>query len=131
MNRRSNVAAVLLLSFFLGHELDAVAQSEWRLLPGLSALSDGDGRRLFVALHVPLVAGLVWALFLSSDTVQRRSRLALAGFAMVHVVLHAVLEVPGISSFSEALSRSFILGAGVVGAGLIVLDGRRARADAR
>lgn len=127
MTRLSTFAALLLLSLLLGHELDAVTQSEWRLLPGLSSLSDDDGRRVFVALHLPLFAALVWALFLASATIQRRSRFGLALFMMVHVGLHATLEVPGVSSFPEVLSRLFIVGAGLVGADLLALEWWRAR----
>ena len=125
--RLSTFAALLLLSLLLGHELDAVTQSEWRLLPGLSLLGDDDGRRAFIALHLPLFAALVCALFLSSPTIQRRSRLGLALFMMVHVGLHATLEVPGVSSFPELLSRLFILGAGLVGADLLALEWWRSR----
>jgi hypothetical protein len=127
MTRLSTFAALVLLSLLLGHELDAVAQAEWRLLPGLSLLSDDAGRQVFVALHLPLFAALVWALFLSSATIQRRSRFGLALFMMVHVGLHATLEVPGISSFPEALSRLFIIGAGLVGADLLAVEWWRTR----
>ncbi len=125
--RLSTFAALCLLSLLLGHELDAVAQSEWRLLPGLSLLNDDDGRRVFVALHLPLFAALVWALFLASPAIQRPSRRGLALFMMGHVVLHATLEVPGISSFPELLSRLFIFGAGLVGAGLLAIEWWRTR----
>jgi hypothetical protein len=106
----------VMLSLTLAHELDAVAQQEWRLLPGLSLLSDATARPLFVALHVPLVVGLVVGLFASEEPVRRRTRLGFAGFMAVHVGLHATLEVPGVSSFDETLSRLFITGAGVLGA---------------
>lgn len=127
MTRRSTFVSVLLLSLLLGHELDAVTQAEWRLLPGLSLLGDDAGRDAFIALHLPLFGALVWAMFLSSPTVQRRSRLGLALFMMIHVGLHATLEVPGVSSFPELLSRTFILGAGLVGADLLALEWWRAR----
>lgn len=120
--RLPTFAALILLSLLLGHELDAVAQSEWRLLPGLSQLGDDAGRKLFVALHVPLFVALGWALLLSSPTWQRRTRNGLALFMMVHVGLHAALEQPGVSSFPGDLSRVFILGAGLVGADVLALD---------
>jgi len=121
--------SLLLLSLLMAHELDAVAQAEWRLLPGLSLLDDGPGRRVFIALHVPLLMALTWALFLSSEVVQRRTRLGLGAFMAVHVGLHATLEVPGVSSFPEWLSRAFIVGAGLVGADVLLLDVWRARRD--
>ena len=54
---------VLCLSFFLGHELDAVSQAEWRLLYGFRDLPPLLAERWFVLLHVPLLAivlGLCW-----------------------------------------------------------------------
>ncbi|MDX2012849.1 MAG: DUF6713 family protein [Myxococcaceae bacterium] len=105
-----------MLALILGHELDAVAQSEWRLLPGLSQLSDAAARPLFVALHVPLVVALVVGLFVTDEPRRQRVRLGFATFMTIHVVLHATLEVPGVSSFDEGLSRAYITGAGVLGA---------------
>jgi hypothetical protein len=127
IRRLPTFLSLLLLALLMAHELDAVAQSEWRLLPGLSLLEDGPGRRAFIALHVPLLMALTWAMFLSSEVVQRRARLGLGAFMAVHVGLHATLEVPGISSFPESLSRAFILGAGLVGADLLMLDLLRTR----
>ncbi len=127
LRRLPTFFSLLLLALLMAHELDAVAQSEWRLLPGLSLLDDGPGRSVFIALHVPLLMALTWALFLSSVVVQRRARLGLGAFMAVHVGLHATLEVPGVSSFPEWLSRAFILGAGLVGADVLLLDVWRSR----
>jgi hypothetical protein len=106
----------LMLALILGHELDAVAQAEWRLLPGLSLLPDEAAGPLFVALHVPLVAALVVGLFVSGEPRRRHVRLGFAAFMTLHVVLHATLEVPGVSSFDDVSSRAFITGAGLLGA---------------
>lgn len=127
LRRLPTFLSLLLLALLMAHELDAVAQSEWRLLPGLSLLEDGPGRRAFIALHVPLLMALTWAMFLSSEVVRRRTQLGLGAFMAVHVGLHATLEVPGVSSFPESLSRAFILGAGLVGADLLMLDVWRTR----
>ena len=129
IRRLPTLFSLLLLALLMAHELDAVAQSEWRLLPGLSLLDDGPGRRLFIALHVPLLMALTWALFLSSEVVQRRALLGLGAFMTVHVGLHATLEIPRVSSFPEWLSRDFILGAGLVGADVLLLDIWRARRE--
>lgn len=127
--RLATLLSLLLLALLMAHELDAVAQSEWRLLPGLSLLDDGPGRRVFIALHVPLLMALTWALLFSSEVVQRRTRLGLGAFMAVHVGLHATLEVPGVSSFPEWLSRAFIFGAGLVSADVLLLDVWRARRE--
>ena len=47
-------------STLLVHELDAMTQSEWKLLFILRGFPDLLGRNLFVALHVPVVAALLW-----------------------------------------------------------------------
>lgn len=110
MTRLSTFASVLLLSLLLGHALDAVTRAEWRLCPACHCCcSERSSGRCSVEPGLAL-------------------------FMMVHVGLHATLEVPGISSFPELLSRTFILGAGLVGADLLALEWwreRRAWADQR
>lgn len=64
-------------AFLLAHELDAVAQSEWRLLPLINLLADESAYKVFVAAHVPIVVVLVW-LFTHPSTILRwRSQPAL------------------------------------------------------
>jgi hypothetical protein len=121
----------LMLALTLGHELDAVAQSEWRLLPALSLLEDHLARPLFVALHVPLVAALIVGLFVIDEPGRQRVRAGFAAFMAIHVVLHATLEVPGVSSFDDAFSRAYITGAGLLGAVGLVLMGAQRRRSAR
>jgi hypothetical protein len=118
--RALDVLFASMLALILGHELDAVAQSEWRLLPGLSMLSDAAAGPLFVALHVPLVVALVVGLFVTDEPRRQRVRLGFAAFMTIHVVLHATLEVPGVSSFEGTLSRTYIRGAGLLGAVALV-----------
>lgn len=45
IRRLPTLFSLLLLALLMAHELDAVAQSEWRLLPGLSLLDDGRGAK--------------------------------------------------------------------------------------
>ena len=49
-----------MLATLFTHELDAVSQSEWRLLYILRTMPDAQGAFWFVALHVPLFAALLW-----------------------------------------------------------------------
>jgi hypothetical protein len=104
----------LTFAFILGHELDAVTQHEWRLLPVLNLLDDDTGRAAFVAIHVPLVVLLMWlnarggwvfhALF--------------GGFCAVHVGLHWAFEGHPFYTFMNPLSQILIWGAGIAGAAL-------------
>ncbi|MCU0701023.1 MAG: hypothetical protein MUC96_31330 [Myxococcaceae bacterium] len=98
--RALDVLFASMLALILGHELDAVAQSEWRLLP--------------------LVVALVVGLFVTDEPRRQRVRLGFAAFMTIHVVLHATLEVPGVSSFEGTLSRTYIRGAGLLGAVALV-----------
>jgi hypothetical protein len=62
------------LAFLLCHELDAVAQAEWRLLPILSGMNDGDAYAVFVALHIPLFALVLWWTGSTALRTRRRSQ---------------------------------------------------------
>jgi ABC-type amino acid transport system permease subunit len=75
-----NVLVQLMLAVLFTHELDAMAQSEWRLLYVLRDLSDEQGRWWFVAMHVPLFWALIALTQHESARVQRASRTGLAAF---------------------------------------------------
>ena len=103
------------LSFLLCHELDAVAQSEWRLLPVLGGLTDANAYVAFVALHVPLFAVLLW---LAASPSARTHLLTQAGidlFLVVHAVLHASLSHRSEYTFHSTLSETLIFGGAVFG----------------
>lgn len=110
---------MLCLALFAGHELDAVAQSEWRLLYGLRHLDPALGQALFIALHVPLVAALIGLTGHSRPAVRRNSRRLLAGFAVVHAGLHVNLREHPLYLFDSPLSQALIFAC--AGAGLLYL----------
>lgn len=110
---------MLCLALFAGHELDAVAQSEWRLLYGLRHLDPALGQALFIALHVPLVAALIGLTGHSRPAVRRNSRRLLAGFAVVHAGLHFNLREHPLYLFDSPLSQALIFAC--AGAGLLYL----------
>jgi lysylphosphatidylglycerol synthetase-like protein (DUF2156 family) len=105
----------LMLALFFTHELDAMAQSEWRLLYILRSLSDEQGRWWFVALHVPLFGVLLALLHHGQHKVQQFSRIGFSLFCIVHVFLHWRLRNDPLSTFTTALSWSLIIGAGLLG----------------
>ena len=125
------------LLFFLGlalllcHELDAMAQREWRLLPLLGTLPDETAQAVFVALHVPLIAVLLWLTGNQSAAIRARSQLVVDGLLVVHAALHWLLSDHECYTFHSALSRSLILGAGVVGLLPLVLLIRTAATTGR
>ena len=102
-------------ALLLSHELDAVAQAEWRLLPFLNLLPDETAYIVFVTLHVPLMAVLMWLLAYPSSLVRRRSQIAIDAFLAVHAVLHWLLSGEMAYTFHSGFSNALIFGGGVVG----------------
>ena len=96
------------LALLLVHELDAVRCHEWRIFPGLSALSDRWGLPLFVLLHVPLLYVLLGAVAAGPDATLIA---ALDLFFVLHLVLHLLFLRHPRNEFRDALSWTLIVGA--------------------
>lgn len=107
---------MLCLSFFLGHELDAVSQAEWRLLYGLRDLPPPMAESWFVLLHVPLLAAVFGLCWHRNRATRECSRLLLAGFTVVHAGLHYHLREHPLNSFDSPLSQALIGGSACLGA---------------
>ncbi len=115
------VLTQLMLALLFTHELDAMTQSEWRLLYVLRSLNDEQGRWWFVAIHVPLFCALIALTHHAHEGVQRVSRQAFAAFCIVHALLHWRLASDPLSPFSSPLSWSLIIGAALTGAVYLVI----------
>lgn len=61
-SRASEALFAIGLALLLSHELDAVRQAEWQVLPLLRWLDDATGYLVFVMAHVPLFALILWPL---------------------------------------------------------------------
>lgn len=112
----------LCLGALAGHELDAVAQAEWRLLYGLRELEAGLAQGLFIALHMPLCMGLLWLGGHANGRVRQGFRRLLAGFAVVHGGLHFNLREHPLYSFDSPLSQALIFGAAAAGLLYLLMD---------
>jgi hypothetical protein len=110
------VLTQLMLAVLFTHELDAMTQSEWRLLYVMRSLNDEQGRWWFVAIHVPVFWALVALTHHANNHVQRMSRIGLAVFCIIHALLHWRLADDALSTFNSPLSWCLILGASVLGA---------------
>nr|WP_249735868.1 DUF6713 family protein [Pseudomonas sp. RC4D1] len=117
----------LCLALFAGHELDAVAQAEWRLLYGLRDLDPALGQQWFIALHVPLCVALMWLIGHPRQAIQRTSRQLLAAFAVVHAGLHFNLQQHPLYLFDSLLSQTLIFACGATGLLYLMLDLDRQR----
>jgi lysylphosphatidylglycerol synthetase-like protein (DUF2156 family) len=111
----------LMLALLFTHELDAMTQSEWRLLYVLRDLSDDEGRWWFVAIHVPLFWALIALTYHAQAKAQHISRIGLAVFCIVHALLHLRLRNDPLSAFTTPLSWGLILGAAALGAAYLAL----------
>lgn len=111
----NNLLFQLCFSTLLAHELDATTQAEWRLLLILQRFPDLLARNLFVALHVPLIAILLWLTQHPSKVVRKWARTGIASFTLVHAGLHWNLRNHPLSTFTSPLSLSLIYGAGLLG----------------
>lgn len=94
---------------------------EWRVLPLLRLLEDSVGEWVFIAMHVPLFAVLIGLIASLDKRIRHRSRLGVAGFLVVHAILHALFASHPHYEFHSVLSSLLIYGAGVCGMGYFLL----------
>jgi hypothetical protein len=111
----------LLVAMFIGHELDAMAQHEWRLLYVLRDLPDSLGQDVFILLHVPIILVLVWLGWHSAERTRSVTRVGCAVFMVVHAGLHWRLREDPIYTFHSATSMFLIFGSLIPAVLLLVL----------
>ena len=94
------------------HELDAIQNHEWRVLPLTSWLPEQTGRAVFLLSHIPLFFIVAWIVALGSASF---SALLLSGFSILHVGLHWLFRNHPQYEFKGFVSNFLIVGAGVSG----------------
>ena len=114
----------LAVAMFFTHELDAMRNNEWLVLPLTSWLSNQHGEAVFVWAHIPLFALLVAALSSLNLKVRRNTQLGFAIFLVIHGVLHAAFMQHAKYEFESLTSNILIFGGSVLGALYIVLNQR-------
>ena len=113
------------LASLFTHELDAVTHSEWELLPILKGLSDAVAAPFFLALHVPLFFAILLLSHHANRAVRETSRTVVAGFLVLHAVLHFSLSSTAGYGFNGALSRTLVFSAGGFGLAYLLIKRRR------
>ena len=103
------------------HELDAMTQSEWRILFILRNLPEQTASDAFVILHAPLIAVLLWLTNNKYEIIKNCSRIALCGFLVIHSELHKLLENSPNYTFNSNLSLGLIDSAGLFGFVYLIL----------
>ena len=123
------VAFYLGLSCLLTHELDAITNHEWRVLPLVRLLSDSTGEFVFVAGHIPLFAGILALVASTAKRTRRLSRIALSAFLAVHGIGHALSMGDPSYEFAGALSNGLIFGGATFGALFLLLEWHQRRGE--
>jgi hypothetical protein len=114
--------------FYLGlgmlftHELDAMTNHEWRVLPILRALSDDLGANIFVLAHVPIFAIVIACVASLNPKVRAKTRLIASGILAIHSVLHGFFSGHAAYEFSSPASMFFIYGAASLGLLYLLAD---------
>lgn len=109
------------LGFLFTHEMDAMSNHEWRVLPLLNALPDRVGELTFLMAHVPLYAVVI--VFVASIKSEARllARKVACGFMIIHGLLHIVFTGHSAYEFSSLTSELLIFGAALCGLSFFIV----------
>jgi hypothetical protein len=118
-DRISKLLFYVALGLFFSHELDAVVQTEWRLLYVLRDLPELEAMQAFIWLHVPLFAIIAWLTHHGAPRVQIWSRASFSAFLVVHAILHFRLSANPLYTFDSPLSIALIYGGAIAGLGYL------------
>ncbi len=111
-----NVLFYLGVSLLFTHELDAMPNQEWRVLPLTSMLGDSAGELAFVLLHIPLFALVIGFIASLNPATRARARMLTSAFLVLHAGLHGLFTTHAHYEFAGLLSNGLIYGAAVCGA---------------
>ncbi|MEM6810446.1 MAG: DUF6713 family protein [Pseudomonadota bacterium] len=117
-----NAIFYLGLALLFTHELDAMPNHEWRVLPLLRLLEDSVGQFVFVIAHVPLFAIIIGLVASLNMRRRRNSRTVVSAFLVAHTLLHWLFSDHPHYHFDSILSSVLIVGAGLCGAVFLVLE---------
>lgn len=110
------------LGMLFTHELDAVLNHEWRVMPILKSLPDDRGMIIFVAFHIPLFAGIIAAAASQVHKTRHRTRFVICTFLVIHGGLHFGFSNDPAYEFDAILSDILIFGGAAIGALYLLLD---------
>lgn len=111
---RNTLFYVALATLFT-HELDAIANYEWRVMPVLRSLPEEVGFNTFVLMHIPLFAVLVAITTSSNSRLRQLSRIGVCVFLLIHAGLHVLFTGVVGYEFDSTLSNMLIFGGAFLG----------------
>jgi len=109
------------VTFYLGlallftHELDAMPNHEWQVLPLLNRLSDSAGQATFIAAHIPIFAVAIACIASLNPRTRSIARDIASGFLLAHAFLHFAFSGHPSYEFNSLLSNVLIYGAALRG----------------
>jgi hypothetical protein len=109
MNNTQSFTYPITLSLFTTHEIDAINNHEWRVLPLTSWMTEDIGRNVFILSHIPLVYFIILLSSHKNDKIKSYTRNSIATFAIVHGFLHLYYSDNKYYEFSSSLSISLIV----------------------
>ena len=113
--------------FYLGfgtlstHELDAIINHEWRIIPFIRALPEDTGMIVFVVAHIPIFALLLALISSNNSRIRRLSRLGFVLFLVLHGILHILFKAHAAYEFESLLSNILIYGGAFLGILYLIL----------
>jgi hypothetical protein len=116
-----NYVFYLGLGFLFTHEMNAMTNGEWRVMPLLNEFSDKTGELIFLLAHVPVFA-IVIAFIASMDARTRLlARNITCGFLVAHGALHYLFSSHPAYEFSAFVSELLIYGAAACGSAFLII----------
>lgn len=103
------------LALLFTHELDAMSNHEWQVLPLLGQLTDTVGRNTFVIAHIPIFAVVIAYVASLNLRTRSKARDITSGFLVAHALLHFAFSGHSAYEFSSSLSSILIYGAALCG----------------
>jgi len=122
-------------AFYLGlallftHELDAMPNHEWRVLPLLRSLSDSVGELTFILGHIPLFVVIFAGIGSLNSRTRSLTRDLASGFLVVHALLHFAFSGHPAYEFRSLVSSLLIYGAAACGVACLLARWAETRAN--
>jgi hypothetical protein len=105
---------ITIIILFSLHEIDAVRTKEWKMLPVLKNMADGTALKVFVLVHIPLYAVILYILALGSTSAVEIMYHAVAILLIFHTIIHFVMREHPKNGFTSALSNIVIYSIGIL-----------------
>ncbi|EMU5940782.1 hypothetical protein WN740_001006 [Vibrio parahaemolyticus] len=117
-----NILFYLGIGFLFTHELDAISNNEWLILPIVNLLPVKLAEITFVLAYIPLFAVLVALIASPNQRVQIKTKFWLSVFLVSHGILHAIFMGHDNYEFSSWVSNLLIFGGALFGLSYLLLN---------